>query len=113
MAKVRVALPTEIQNQMCMWRHGLEGFPSSYIQFHKELAEKELENLKVQGLEVLSAEMKRSGWGDSMRELNVRAIQKVGKEEKVIYLHWHDSNQEFFIESSSGGSFPFRFREVD
>ena len=113
MAKVRVELPVEIKNQMYLWRHGIGGTMQGYIQFHKELAEKELENLKAAGLEVLSTEMKRGGWGDGMRELNVRAIQKVGKEEKVVYLHWHDSNQEFFIESPSGGSFPFRIGEVD
>ena len=43
-----------------------------------------------------------------MAELHVRAITIENGEEKIVYLYWHDSNQEFFIKSKSGGSFPFR-----
>lgn len=115
MSKEKVDLPVEISNEMYLWRHGIGegGFPISYIQFHLGLAESELERLKAEGLEVLSEEMKRGGWGDGMKELNVRAIHKtIRGEERVVYLHWHDSNQEFFVKHSSGGSFPFRLGEA-
>ncbi|MDI6840478.1 MAG: hypothetical protein QMD71_06505 [bacterium] len=47
------------------------------------------------------------GWMDGMRV--VWAI--VEKSNELFKLKWHDSNQEFFVQSKSGGGFPFR--EVD
>lgn len=105
---MRKELPVEIINEMKLWRLGLESFPKSYIQFHKELAEKEIENLKKQNVIVHRTYMNSDGWCDGMRVLF--AIIEVNNE--LMKIHWHDGNQEFFRESVSGGSFPFRLSEL-
>lgn len=108
----RVQLPAEIEQKMKLYRMDMAPLPAEYIQFHRELAEKALAELVAQGqIEVISTEMKPDGWCmDSMKELNVRGIMQVDKEERVVYLHWHPGNQEFFIRAgkNGGGSWPLK-----
>jgi len=108
----RVPVPESVNQEMRLWRLELVPMPQSYIDFQGALAAKALEELKTQGLEVLSTELKSDGWFDGMQALKVRAIQKVGRIERIIYLTWCDSNQEFFVNLTvCGGSVPFRMNE--
>jgi len=102
----RKELPKSISNEMKKWRVGLIPFPESYILFHKELAEKALEKLRFEkNLKVWGTEVIDDGWLDGMKTLHVVAEEPKGK---LIKLSWHDGNQEFFIHSKTGGSFPYR-----
>jgi hypothetical protein len=104
----RVKLPQEISNVMEIWRMGFGILPEKYIKFHKELAEKELEQLKAEGVIVYHTEMKSDGWGDGMRVLWV-----VGEYcNRLFKLKWNDGNQEFFICSENGGAFPLNLKDV-
>ena len=109
---MRIELPKEISSQMKLWRNGLIPIPQTYIAFHKELATQKLDQLMEQGLELVTLPtMESDGWCDGMKVLHVRAIIGKKYDEKIVYLKWNDGNQEFFIESKSGGSFPFRLNE--
>lgn len=103
MAKTPV--PANIEKKMKLWRLGLTGMPPEYIAFNRELANKALEGLKAEGFTVHKTWEATDGWFDGM--LVVFAI--VEKRDNLYKLHWHDGNQEFFVQHpNSGGSSPFR-----
>lgn len=100
-------LPQSIREDMNRWRkmQGFELLPQSYITWHKAEAEFHLEALKMVGIKIVSSEMKADGWMmDRMKTLH--AIIIINKEQREI--HWHDGNQEFFLQHESGGSSPLR-----
>ena len=85
-------LPVEISNEMHLWRIGLESFPKSYVDFHKKLAEEELENLKKQNVIIHNKYMNSDGWLDGMKVLY--AI--IEKDNKFFKISWNDGIQKFF-----------------
>lgn len=97
---MRVELPESIQNSMSLWRAGLDVLPDSYIEFHRELAELEVDNLREAGYDIVSTRMESDGWMDSMKVLHVFALTP--KDKMPIYLRWHDGGQNFMKRSSGG-----------
>lgn len=101
---MRVELPVDVKRQMELWRLGLIPIPKAYIEFHKQLAHRAIQRLEQQGFEIHKAWTATDGWMDGMRVVWVIAE----KSNKLYKLKWHDGNQEFFVQSQSGGGFPFR-----
>jgi hypothetical protein len=97
---MRAECPKDVQKQMRLWRMGLVGMPGGYVDFHRGLAEKELERLKGLGVRVHNSFMDGDGWLDGMRTLWVIAEYRG----KLMKLHWHDGNQEFFKDLGCGSS---------
>jgi hypothetical protein len=81
-------------------RQGAWSVPVSYIEFHRDLAERALaEGASRYGFVVLGSEMVDAGWLDGMRELRALIRTRSG-EYRVI--QWHDGNQGFMIHMPSG-----------
>jgi hypothetical protein len=102
---MRTPLPEHIKQKMHEYRisHGLLPLPQEYIDYQEQLAFQELGNCLKAGLKVYNTEMKYDGWG--MKVVHVEGTFN----HRPAKLHWHDGNQEFFIETPSGGSIPFEY----
>ena len=96
--------PEHIENQMNVWRAGIGAIPKDYINYHKELAEKDIFRLKSLGYNEVekTREMASDGWMDGMRVIHIQMVRK----DELLKLHWHDGNKEFFAEHMSGCSSP-------
>lgn len=102
---MKVQLPEEIKVKMNNYRNGFCSLPKEYVEFHKDLAENAIEGLKEQGLIIHNTYMSSDGWG--MKVLHL-IVENKGE---LMKLKWHDGNQEFFFQSSSGGSWPYRLKQ--
>ena len=93
----------EINSEMNFWRKGFVAFPSSYIEYHEELAREALENLRLTHMiRVVEIKLERDGWMDGMKVLKVIIETRSGKLEKII---WRDSHSKgnFMMKQESGG----------
>jgi len=102
--KTRIRVPAKIENQMKQWRQGLIPLPTAYVDFHLELAEASLEELKKQGVIVHNDYMAEDGHGDGMKFLHAIVEQKDGKLSKI---KWGDY-QHWMAKCESGGWASFR-----
>ena len=98
-------LPENVKKDMRRYRaEGAYRTPESYREFHKNLANAEIEKLRALPTVTIHRVWEMSdGWGD---HTCVWVIIEVKNELKK--LHWHDGNQEFFESHKCGGSSPFR-----
>lgn len=104
----RVETPQKIKKQMDLWREGLIAIPDEYIDFHRKLAEEELEKIKEYGFEVEDKWMSSDGWLDGMRVLYVDI--KDLRTGEIYKIAWDDGNQEYFY-SGGVGSSPLRLQD--
>ena len=108
---MKTKLPENIARKMDMWRAELIGMPNEYIDFHRELAWKEIDRLKTLGFKEVenTRKMASDGWSAGMRLVYIQMV--LGK--KLHFLCWCDGNQEFFTKCESGfGSIPLDTKEV-
>lgn len=107
--RVKIQIPAHVAEHMRSWRaHGCWGAPpQSFIEFHKALALTALDALEKDFI-VHKNWVADDGWMDRM--VVVWAILEHKKTGKLVKIHWHDSNQEFFASHESGGSSPLSFR---
>src|ERR1700677_2585918 len=97
----KVPVPPAIEKLTKAWRLDFVPMPESYIEFHKNLAEKRIVVLKETfGFEILKSYMRTGGWFDGMHELNV-IIQT--QSERLRHLVWSDSNQDFMVRMERSG----------
>ncbi len=108
MAKPKHTLMSDnIKEKMNLWRQGFSSIPQDYINFHKDLAEKEIAILKSIGFKEVedSRIISSDGWWCGMKVIHIQMVQN----NKVFNLHWHDGNQEFFAAYKDyGGSSPLK-----
>lgn len=97
----RISLPANVAKDMKL-ANMLDGMVTkSYVEFHKDLAEKRLAVLKAHyGLRVIETKMRSAGWCDGMMELNAVVETKRGNLRKLI---WCDANQDFMVKMELGG----------
>lgn len=96
----RTKLPEPIEKEMQKFRKGWAPLPSSYIDFHKNLAKKRLDDLKENAsLSVLQIEMRADGWLDGMYVLHAVVKTKTGN---IKRISWHDGNQNFMLDTGRG-----------
>lgn len=108
--KKRVKTPKEIVSKMEQWREGLVSFPREYIDFHRELAEEELSNMKQMGMTIFedTKKLDSDGWEDGMKVIKVDVVDLNGVKHE---LHWNDGSQAFFMKGKHGGSYSFDYRD--
>ena len=93
-------LPMEISKEMKQWRAGLISIPQSYIDWHMRKAVKAIAELEDAGWKIWGHEMQGDGWMDGMKVMYA-VIERGGELKKI---HWHDGNQGWMEEMTSGGS---------
>lgn len=94
----RASLPSEIENQMKLWRMQLVGMPRAYIEFHQKLAEESLAD-QPDIIIIHRTYMADDGWFDGMKFLHVVAETKRGE---LFKAKWTDG-QRWMKASPSGG----------
>ena len=99
---MKVQLPISISNEMNMWRRGYIGLPTSYIEFHQNLAQQDLNNnAAMRGWTIVSSKMINDGWGDGMKVLSAKIIDT---DDKELSIKWHDGSQWWFVDTGHGHS---------
>jgi len=105
----KAKLSEDIKRSMDLWRKGFEPLPQSYMDFHTELAKKDLEILKSKNIQILKEWVADDGWMDGMKVLWAEIRLPNGSYKKI---HWHDGNQEFFECQESGASVPLKVERL-
>lgn len=96
--------PESLEKAMAGYRNGLP-LPVEYVEYHKGLAEAEINRLKELGFREVEGtrEMKRDCLiPDGMMVLSVQMVKSNG----IYNLTWHDSTRQFFVPMDGGGSVP-------
>ena len=94
---------SQIEKQMKQWRssQGFLSLPQSYVDYHQNLANVELENLKSKGAKVHSVTLENDGWGDEME--NTVVVLELPNED-IIKHKWNDSHAKgYFMKRCKGG----------
>jgi len=92
-------LPESLKQPMELWQAGLLPLPTEYISFHNNIAEEKLAKLPLQA--VIKKWVASDGWLDGMRVLHAKVVTN---SDKVLTLIYHDGNQNFMVQSPSGGA---------
>lgn len=101
-------LPTEIENEMKLFRAGFAGIPTSYINFHCVKAN---EDMYRQDWKILEDHgLVFDGWGDGFKAKQLVVAFKQFGEWRVATVKWHTSGAWFRQIEGCGGW--FRFREM-
>ena len=101
MNKRRVKIPDAIENQMKLWRMGAVGLPQEYIEWHKELALKDLpEFAAANGLKVWGAKLVDDGWCDGMKFVAAVVENANGK---LFKIKWADGQRWYHNYPNRGG----------
>lgn len=91
----------KLKNDMKLYRQGY-GLPDDYIEIHRQAAERNLFVLEERGFIIVSAtQMKRDGWMDGMKTLNVEAVNIAGQ---VSNFYWSDSNGGCWFKKLESGA---------
>ncbi|AUZ95429.1 hypothetical protein FDI40_gp679 [Agrobacterium phage Atu_ph07] len=91
----------KLKKDMHLFRQGY-GLPDDYIEIHRQAAERNIFVLEERGFSVISKlEMKRDGWFDGMKTINVEAINIDGQVKK---FYWSDSNGGCWFEKHESGA---------
>lgn len=95
-----IKLPRHISQEMKLYRMGLTGIPTSYVEYHKDLAETDIQtqsNVKI----LEDHGLVFDGWCDGFR---VKSYTVAIKSEswEVKTLKWHESGA-WFAKLESGG----------
>ena len=98
-----IELPADIQREMKLFRMGAMSLPTSYINFHRDLALKAKEEL-AKTHTIHRDYMAKDGWFDGMRVVYLIVEDEGGR---LFKLHWHDGSQTYFKECKQGGSTPY------
>jgi len=96
-------LPQQTHDEMEVYRDkGAHQVPSSYIEFHKDLADEcVVQVCEDYDFSITAAEMVKDGWGDGMLVLRIEGETPSGKE---LVLQYKPDNQHFMKKMPSGGS---------
>ena len=97
--RVRAVVPMDIEAGMSRWRCGDGPLPTTYIDFHENLARRDLDSKRERGLwQVHATYLLPDGWGDGMKFVVAIIETRNGELHKV---KWADS-QSWFRDTGHG-----------
>ena len=107
----KAVLPSELANDMALWREGWLGMPKGYIRFHEKLARKEFRRIteKYGVTSDTQPFLVGEGWLDGMKVLEARCERSDGK---PVTLRWHPGSQRFFLWTPNTGSGIFKESDI-
>jgi hypothetical protein len=93
-----VEQPSDIQDELRMWRLGMIGVPTKYVAWNQSLAEASVERLKPEYI-IHNQFMASDGWGDGVKFLHIIVEDKIGN---LYKWKWSDS-QNWYQHHPRGG----------
>ncbi len=86
-----------VSDLMKLYRSGFIGVPQEYIALHEIAATDNIGEITKRGFTIIDKRIVNDGWGDSMKVLEVDAINITGAEKT---FRWSDSNGGSWFERS-------------
>jgi hypothetical protein len=99
MKMARVALPEEIKTEMMLWNMGAGGC-DQYIEWHRNMAENELQDVcDMRDFTLHNSYMASDGWGDGVSFLHAVVETRRGELKKIKF----SDSQCWYMQGPSGG----------